>query len=73
MSKEKRMYKFYPNSGKVSIHDNAKTKPLVKPCKVTFADCSVKEFKSANEYKAWRKVAKKVIKKARKESNKCKV
>jgi leucyl aminopeptidase (aminopeptidase T) len=64
--KELKMFKFYPNSGKVSIHDSAKTKPLVKPVKVTFKDGSVKEFKSSNEYKAWRKVAKKVIKKSRK-------
>jgi hypothetical protein len=40
--------------------------PLVKPCTVTFQDGSVKKFKSANEYKAWRKQRKSAIKKARK-------
>jgi hypothetical protein len=41
-------------------------KPRVNPCTVTFQDGSVKKFKSANEYKAWRKQRKSAIKKARK-------
>jgi len=52
----KTMVKFYKGTGK----------SLCKACKVTFKDGSERQFKSANEYKAWRKEVKQAQKKARK-------
>jgi hypothetical protein len=50
------MVMFYKGNGK----------PLCKACKVTLKDGSERQFKSANEYKAWRKQMKQAQKKARK-------
>ena len=58
MKKEKMMVKFYANRGKETLKDNLKTKLLVKPIKVTFADGSEKKFESNNAYKQWRKQVK---------------
>ena len=64
MSKEKVMVKFYANRGKETLKDNLKTKPLVKPINVTFADGRKMKFASSNEYKQWRKKVKELKVKA---------